>query len=80
VRPEKIALIDADGPARADLIVVEGRVAQVLYHGPVSRIELTTAEVGRLFLAIPSTIAQPAQGAVARVAFSRDSLHFMEPE
>jgi putative spermidine/putrescine transport system ATP-binding protein len=80
VRPEKIALIDADAPPRSDLIVVEGRVAQVLYHGAVSRIELITAEAGRLFLAIPSTIAPPAQGAAARVSFSQDSLHFMEPE
>jgi putative spermidine/putrescine transport system ATP-binding protein len=80
VRPEKIALIDAGAPARPDFIEVEGRVAQVLYHGSVSRIELTTAEAGRLFLAIPSTIAPPSQGAVARASFSRDSLHFMEPE
>ena len=80
VRPEKIALVDAHAPPRSDLIVVEGRVAQVLYHGAVSRIEMTTVEAGRLFLAIPSTIAPPPQGAVARASFSRDSLHFMEPE
>jgi putative spermidine/putrescine transport system ATP-binding protein len=80
VRPEKIALIDADGPARSDFIEVEGRVVQVLYHGSVSRIELITPEAGRLSLAIPSTVAAPSQGAAARASFSRDSLHFMEPE
>ena len=80
VRPEKIALSNPDTPTRSDLIVVEGRVAQVLYHGAMNRIELTTAEAGRLFLAIPSTVTPPSQGAVARVSFSRDSLHFMEPE
>ena len=80
VRPEKIVLTDTDTPARSDLIAVEGRVAQVLYHGAMNCIELTTAEAGRLFLAIPSTITPPSQGTVARVCFSRDSLHFMEPE
>ncbi|HEY1864133.1 MAG TPA: ABC transporter ATP-binding protein [Roseiarcus sp.] len=80
VRPEKIALIDADVSARGDFVVVEGGVSQVLYHGAVCRIELTTVEGGRLFLAIPSTIAAPSQGAVVRATFSRDSLHFMEPE
>jgi putative spermidine/putrescine transport system ATP-binding protein len=80
VRPEKIALIDADAPARADLIVLDGRIAEVLYHGAVSRIELVTAEAGPLFLTIPSTVAPPPQGAAARVSFSRDSVHFMELE
>jgi putative spermidine/putrescine transport system ATP-binding protein len=80
LRPEKILLNDTDTPARSDLIVVEGSVAQVLYHGAMNRIELTTAEAGRLFLAIPSTITPPSQGTAARACFSRDSLHFMEPE
>src|SRR5580700_1797122 len=80
VRPEKIALIDADAPAPADFIVLDGRVAQVLYHGAVSRIELVTAEAGRLFLTIPSTVAPPQQGVAARISFSRYAVHFMEPE
>jgi putative spermidine/putrescine transport system ATP-binding protein len=80
VRPEKIALIDADAPATADFIVLDGRVAQVLYHGAVSRIELVTAEAGRLFLTIPSTVAPPQQGVAARISFSRYAVHFMEPE
>jgi hypothetical protein len=46
----------------------------------VSRIELVTAEAGPLFLTIPSTVPPPSQGAAARVSFSRDSVHFMEPE
>jgi putative spermidine/putrescine transport system ATP-binding protein len=79
LRPEKISLIDG-ASAPPELVVVEGRVTQALYHGAVCRIELTTAEAGRLFLSIPSTLAPPAQSAVARVAFARDSLHFMEPE
>jgi putative spermidine/putrescine transport system ATP-binding protein len=80
VRPEKIALIDAGAPAPADFIVLDGRVAQVLYHGAVSRIELVTAEAGPLFLTIPSTVPPPPQGKAARVSFSRDSVHFMELE
>jgi putative spermidine/putrescine transport system ATP-binding protein len=80
VRPEKIALIDADAPAPADFIVLDGRVAQVLYHGAVSRIELVTPEAGPLFLTIPSTVPPPPQGKAARVSFSRDSVHFMELE
>ena len=80
LRPEKIALVEADAPAPPNSVVVEGRVAQALYHGAISRIELTTPEAGRLFLAIPSTSAPPPQGAVVRAAFSRDSLHFMESE
>jgi hypothetical protein len=55
-------------------------VAQVLYHGAVSRLELVTAETGRLFLTIPSTVAPPQQGVAARISFSRHSMHFMEPE
>src|SRR3984957_17253826 len=80
VRPEKIALIGSDTPARADCVVLDGRIAQVLYHGAVSRIELVTAEAGRLFLTIPSTVAPPQQGVAARISFSRDAVHFMEPE
>ena len=70
LRPEKIALVGPDAPARADFIVLDGRIAEVLYHGAVSRIELVTSEAGSLFLTIPSTIAQPPQGAAARVSFS----------
>jgi putative spermidine/putrescine transport system ATP-binding protein len=80
VRPEKIALIGSDAPARADCVVLDGRIAEVLYHGAVSRIELVTAEAGRLFFTIPSTVAPPQQGAAVRVSFSRGSVHFMEPE
>jgi putative spermidine/putrescine transport system ATP-binding protein len=80
VRPEKIALIDSVAPARADFIVLDGSIAEVLYHGAVSRIELVTAEAGPLFLTIPSTLAAPQQGAAVRVSFSRDSVHFMELE
>jgi putative spermidine/putrescine transport system ATP-binding protein len=79
LRPEKISLID-DAPAPREFVVVEGQVTQALYHGAICRIELTTAEAGRLFLSIPSTLAPPTQGAVARAAFARDSLHFMELE
>jgi putative spermidine/putrescine transport system ATP-binding protein len=79
LRPEKISLLEG-APARPDLVVVEGRVAQALYHGAITRVELTTAEAGRLVLLIPSAVAAPPQGAVARAAFARNSLHFMEPE
>jgi putative spermidine/putrescine transport system ATP-binding protein len=80
VRPEKIALVDADARPSADFIVLDGRVVQVLYHGAVSRIEVITAEAGRLFLTISSATASPQQGGAARVSFLRKSLHLMEPE
>ena len=79
LRPEKISLLEG-APALPDLVVVEGRVAQALYHGAITRLELTTAQAGRLVLLIPSAVAPPPQGAVARAAFARNSLHFMEPE
>src|SRR6185295_1925777 len=54
LRPEKIALEASGAAAPADSISVDGKVEQVLYQGPVRRIELATAS-GPLLAAIPAT-------------------------
>ena len=80
LRPEKIGLLAAGAPCPADSLTIEGRVAHVLYHGAVNRIELVGADDRRLLLAIPAAEAPPpVQGAEVRAFFSRQSLHFMEP-
>jgi hypothetical protein len=65
-------------PPPADAITVEGTVAEVLYHGAMKRIELTTA-TGRLVAAVPSAAGAPlSQGDAVRVAFPRSALHLMD--
>jgi hypothetical protein len=65
-------------PPPPDAITVEGTVAEVLYHGAMKRIELTTA-TGRLVAAVPSATGAPlGQGDAVRVAFPRSALHLMD--
>ncbi|WP_413989203.1 ABC transporter ATP-binding protein [Labrys okinawensis] len=78
LRPEKIDLL-ADGAGAAGGVVVAGTITQVLYHGAINRVEVTTDGGGRLLAAVPaSSPVRPAQGAPVRIAFSRDALHVME--
>jgi putative spermidine/putrescine transport system ATP-binding protein len=79
LRPEKITLL-ADGTVgEAGAIVVPGTITQVLYHGAINRVEVTTPDGGRLLAAVPaSSQALPMQGASARVSFLREALHVME--
>jgi putative spermidine/putrescine transport system ATP-binding protein len=78
LRPEKIAVLTGGAPPPADAITVDGTVAEVLYHGAMKRIELTTA-TGRLVAAVPSAAGAPlGQGDAVRVAFPRSALHLMD--
>jgi putative spermidine/putrescine transport system ATP-binding protein len=81
LRPEKIALL-ADGPAAPEgAIAIEGRVAEVLFHGANYRVQLTVGESRRLVVSVPTSAGEPpCEGARVRAAFVRDALHLMEPE
>jgi len=80
LRPEKIALIAPGTACPADALAVEGRVTQVLFHGAAYRVELIAPGEGRLVLSVPASAGPPPkQGALVRAAFSRESLHLMEP-
>ena len=79
LRPEKIALIPAGTSAPLGVIVVEGRVAQVLFHGAAYRVECLAGDE-RLVISVPASAgAPPEPGAIARAAFTREALHAMEP-
>jgi putative spermidine/putrescine transport system ATP-binding protein len=78
LRPEKIALLGDGAAPPAGAIVVDGRVGEVLYHGPVRRIEMTTA-AGPLVAAIPAaTGGDAAAGAPVRAVFLPAALHLMD--
>jgi putative spermidine/putrescine transport system ATP-binding protein len=78
LRPEKIALLMGDEAPPEGKIAIEGTVAQVLYQGPVKRIELSTAS-GPLVLAVPAaTSPRASEGTRVRAVFSRDALHVMD--
>jgi putative spermidine/putrescine transport system ATP-binding protein len=80
LRPEKIALLASGASVPPDALTLDGRVAQVLYHGAVNRIEIVAADGRRLLLSVPAASAPPPrQGDVVRTFFDRRSLHFMEP-
>jgi len=79
LRPEKIGLLAEGQAAPEGVLVVPGRVLQVLYHGAVNRVELVTDEGSRLLAAIPAaSAATPVQGAAVRAVFGRQALHLME--
>jgi putative spermidine/putrescine transport system ATP-binding protein len=78
LRPEKIAILAGGAAPPEGTILVEGTVAEVLYHGAMKRIELATA-AGRLVAAVPSAAGAPLnQGDTVRAAFPRAALHLME--
>jgi len=78
LRPEKIEILP-EGAAAGDGVVVPGTVTQVLYHGAVNRVEVTTGQGGRLLASVSaSSPVRLAQGASVSVRFSRDALHLME--
>ncbi len=80
LRPEKIALIAPGAACPADALAIEGRVTQVLFHGAAYRVELIAPGAGRLVLSVPASAGPPPQqGALVSAAFSRESLHLMEP-
>jgi putative spermidine/putrescine transport system ATP-binding protein len=81
LRPEKIALLASGASVPSNALTLDGRVAQVLYHGAVNRIEIVAADGRRLLLVVPAASGPPPrQGDVVRAFFDRRSLHFMEPE
>ena len=78
LRPEKITILLNGAAAPAGALVVDGTIDEVLYHGAVKRIELTTA-AGRLIAAVPShSGGTTAEGAKVRLAFAREALHLMD--
>ncbi|MEO8667267.1 MAG: ABC transporter ATP-binding protein [Bauldia sp.] len=78
LRPEKIAVVPNDAESRAGAIEVDGTVAQILYQGPVKRIELATAG-SVLVAAIPATAGPPlSEGDRVRAVFAASALHIME--
>jgi putative spermidine/putrescine transport system ATP-binding protein len=80
LRPEKIELVAAGASRRSGAFMIEGRVAQVLFHGSSYRVELVTPREGRLVVAVPAAAGPPPeQGAAAEAVFSKESLHLMEP-
>jgi putative spermidine/putrescine transport system ATP-binding protein len=79
LRAEKIVLLDNGAAAPDGLVVVEGTVAQVLYQGPVKRIELALPNGTHLSASVPaSSSVTPAEGSRVRAAFPRSALHLME--
>ena len=81
LRPEKIALIAPGTAPPADAVAIEGRVAQVLFHGAAYRVELIASRADRLVVAVPASAGEPpAQGALIFAAFPREALHLMAPE
>jgi putative spermidine/putrescine transport system ATP-binding protein len=80
LRPEKIGLLAAGAGCPAGSLMIEGSVAQVLYHGAVNLLEIIAGGAHRLVLAVPAGRAPPPEhGALVRAAFSQDALHFMDP-
>jgi putative spermidine/putrescine transport system ATP-binding protein len=80
LRPEKIELVAAGASRRPGAFMIEGRVAQVLFHGSSYRVELVTPAEGRLVVAVPAAAGPPPeQGVAAEAVFSKESLHLMEP-
>jgi putative spermidine/putrescine transport system ATP-binding protein len=80
LRPEKIGLLAAGAICPTGSLVIEGCIAQVLYHGAVNRFEIIAGDSRRLVLAVPAGGAPlPGQGAPVRAVFPRDALHFMDP-
>ena len=80
LRPEKIELVAAGASRRSGAFMVEGRVAQVLFHGSSYRVELITPGEGRLVVIVPAAAGPPPElGVAAEAVFSKESLHLMEP-
>jgi putative spermidine/putrescine transport system ATP-binding protein len=81
LRPEKIALLALGQSAPEGALIVEGEVAEALFHGAVYRVEVRSAEAGPLVLSVPASAGEPpTPGARVRLAFAREALHLMEPE
>ncbi|HZP20130.1 MAG TPA: ABC transporter ATP-binding protein [Bauldia sp.] len=78
LRPEKVAVLGAGYSPPAGAIAVEGKVAEVLYHGPTNRIELATG-IGRLVAAAPAAGGPTlSTGAAVRAVFAPEALHLMD--
>jgi putative spermidine/putrescine transport system ATP-binding protein len=78
LRPEKVSLLANGAPPAGDAIVIDGSVQQILYQGPVKRIEIVT-EAGPIVAAIPATSGPPArERQKVRAVFSRSALHLMD--
>jgi len=78
LRPEKIAIIAEDATPPEGALSVEGTIGEVLYHGAMKRIELTTV-AGRLVASVPAA-ASPStgEGDRVRLVFRRDALHLLD--
>jgi putative spermidine/putrescine transport system ATP-binding protein len=78
LRPEKIALlVNGAGPPDGS-IAVDGVVGQVLYQGPVKRIEFSSA-AGPLVAAVPAADSPPtSEGDRIRAVFPLSALHLMD--
>ncbi len=78
LRPEKISLLQQGVAPLPDHVSVAASVEEVLYHGPMRRVEMSTA-VGPLVAAIPATFGPSlGQGSHVTAAFPRSALHLME--
>jgi putative spermidine/putrescine transport system ATP-binding protein len=78
LRPEKIAIIAEDASPPDGALSVEGTIGEVLYHGAMKRVELTTT-AGRLVAAVPAAAGPAAsEGDRVRLVFRRDALHLLD--
>ncbi|WP_018389676.1 ABC transporter ATP-binding protein [Ancylobacter sp. FA202] len=80
LRPEKIALLAPGAPVPEGAALVEARVTDVSYQGPVRRVSVLTGEGLALTAAIPATAAGVMAGATVRLAVPRYAVRPMEGE
>jgi hypothetical protein len=78
LRPEKVAVLGTGDTPPDGAIAVDGKVAEVLYHGAINRIELMT-DIGRLVAAAPASGGLSlAAGTPVRAVFAPEALHLMD--
>ncbi|MCK0207700.1 ABC transporter ATP-binding protein [Starkeya koreensis] len=80
LRPEKIALLAHGAPAPEGVAVIEARVIDVSYQGPVRRVTAVTEPGLTLAAAVPASAAGVIAGATVRLAVPAAALVPMEGE
>jgi putative spermidine/putrescine transport system ATP-binding protein len=80
LRPEKIVLLAPGVPVPEGAALVEARVTDVSYQGPVRRVSAVTGEGLALTAAIPATAAGVMAGATVRLAVPAGAVRPMEGE